>query len=391
MKTFLSRRRFLGALSAGYVSASAHLADTALADEPALDAIKLARGINLSHWFAQHHDYSASRLQRDFTGEDARLIASMGFDHVRFTVDPAPLLGLSSRHAEQSQLLDAGKVELHRAYLKLLDAAMETLLDAGLNVVVDIHPEDSLKLPLKDSDAHLAGFARLWSLLAGHMKKHEPSRVALELINEPRVEDGGRWHTVATELVKAIRQQTTRHVVIVASPAWSGIDQLVSMKPVEGDRLLHTFHMYDPFIFTHQGANWAGPQWEVLRNVPYPSSPEKIAPLLEKTTHAEARRNLQWYGEQRWNEQRINQEIARVAEWSTRHRAKVYCGEFGAYRRFAPREGRLQFTLDLRLALEKHRIGWAMWDYRGGFSLLKDPARREPDNELLAALGLKRK
>ena len=366
-------------------------ADLSSAHAPAGDAIKLAAGINLSHWFAQHHDYSATRLQRDFTVEDARLIKALGFDHVRFTVDPAPLLGLAARREESRQVLEATKVVLDAAYLKLLDAAMATLLDAGLNVVFDIHPEDHLKLALKDSDPHLAGFAKLWSLLAAHLKQHGPGRVALELINEPRVEDDGRWRTVASELVKAIRQQTTRHTIIVASPAWSNIDTLVKMKPLEGERLIHTFHMYEPFIFTHQGANWAGPQWEVLRDVPYPSSPELVAPVLAKTTNAEARRNLQWYGQERWNAERIGKEIKRVADWAAENRAQVYCGEFGAYRRFAPREGRLQFTRDLRLAFEKHRIGWAMWDYRGGFSLLADPARRKPDEELLAALGLGRK
>ena len=43
----------------------------------------------------------------------------------------------------------------------------------------------------------------------------------------------------------------------------------------------------------------------------------------------------------------------------------------------------------MRMALEKHSIGWTMWDYAGGFAVVNKSngqAQREP--ELLKALGL---
>src|SRR3954453_21589185 len=53
---------------------------------------RLRRGINLSHWFSQAADYSKSHLDTHTTPADIALIKSMGFDHVRFPIDPAPLL-----------------------------------------------------------------------------------------------------------------------------------------------------------------------------------------------------------------------------------------------------------------------------------------------------------
>jgi hypothetical protein len=43
----------------------------------------------------------------------------------------------------------------------------------------------------------------------------------------------------------------------------------------------------------------------------------------------------------------------------------------------------------VRTALERRRIGWAMWDYAGGFSLTRDGMNdRALDDETLQALGL---
>jgi len=62
--------------------------------QSAVPASRLARlryGINLSHWFAQSPDYSKAHLETHTTAEDIALIRSIGFDHVRLTLEPAPL------------------------------------------------------------------------------------------------------------------------------------------------------------------------------------------------------------------------------------------------------------------------------------------------------------
>ena len=53
---------------------------------------RLRRGINLSHWFSQAANYSKTHLDTHTTAQDIALIKSMGFDHVRFPIEPAPLL-----------------------------------------------------------------------------------------------------------------------------------------------------------------------------------------------------------------------------------------------------------------------------------------------------------
>jgi endoglucanase len=96
------------------------------------------------------------------------------------------------------------------------------------------------------------------------------------------------------------------------------------------------------------------------------------------------------YGLDSWNADRVNAEIAMAAAWGKRWNVPVTCNEFGVYRAAAAPDDRLAWIRDVRMALEKNGMGWTMWDYAGGFSVVttKDGAR-VPDQGTLAALGLK--
>ena len=108
-------------------------ADPPLSVSPAFArAQHLRRGINLSEWFAQVWDkrgYTREHLETWTTVDDIALIKSMGFDHVRLSVNPQPMFTMN-----QPQ-------KLPPEYLSYLDAAVKMILDHGLAVVVDIHPD----------------------------------------------------------------------------------------------------------------------------------------------------------------------------------------------------------------------------------------------------------
>ncbi|MCA1613838.1 MAG: hypothetical protein LC800_06750, partial [Acidobacteria bacterium] len=121
---------------------------------------------------------------------------------------------------------------------------------------------------------------------------------------------------------------------------------------------------------------------------PYPSSPEAVAglPAVADETAGAALRD---YGERRWDATLVEREIAAAAAWARRHGVALACNEFGAYRAHAPAGARLRWIADVRTALEKHGIGWAMWDYAGSFAVaLKKDGVAVPDRQTLAALGL---
>ena len=51
----------------------------------------LRHGINASEWFAQSGNYSAESTNRYTDDADIALMAQLGFDNVRLSIDAAPL------------------------------------------------------------------------------------------------------------------------------------------------------------------------------------------------------------------------------------------------------------------------------------------------------------
>ena len=344
---------------------------------PASRLARVRRGINLSHWFAQSRDYSEKHLREHTTARDVELIKSLGFDHVRFTVEPAPFFD------------EARPAELKKEYLKHVDGALDMLLGAGLAVVFDLHPSDEFKLKMRTDDRFVASFADFWRALARHLAPRDPERLLLEIINEPMVEDPYRWMGIQTRLAAAIREGAPRHTIVATGPRWSSVDQLLLIEPLADRNVIYNFHFYEPHNFTHQGANWGADFWPYLKGVPYPGSPEAVAPLVAAAERENVRAVLKDYGAQRWDKARVEHEIALAAEWARRRGVPLTCNEFGAYRAYTPAADRLRWLADVRAALERHGIGWAMWDYAGGFGVaVRKGGRAELDPETAAVLGL---
>jgi endoglucanase len=352
---------------------------TTLAAQPvdlAARAKRLRRGLNLSHWFSQSPNYAKSHLDTHTTAHDIALIKSMGFDHVRFPIEPAPLF-------------DDTPSVLNPAYLQYLDNALDMILATGLAVVVDIHPSDEFKVRMLRDDRNIEAFTTFWRAFAAHLSKRNPDHLFLEVVNEPMVEDGYRWQAIQGKLIAAIRGSAPRHTIIASGHRWSGLSEMLFLEPYADSNIIYNFHFYEPFAFTHQGATWAGPHLSFYKNVPYPSSPAAVKSLLDTIEDEPARYNLLRYGEDNWTATRIDRELSAAATWAAKHRVFITCNEFGAFRRFAKPADRVAWLHDMRVALEKHNIGWTMWDYAGGFAVVdktNGQAQRVPG--LLKALGL---
>jgi endoglucanase len=342
-------------------------------------AAHLKHGINLSMWYAQSNDYSAERLASFTTVDDFKLIRSSGFDHVRLSIDPDPLI------------LEPQDGSLRPEAMARLDRTVQQITAEGLAVVLDIHATQPWNVTLAKGDENVSRFLAFWLSFSKHFAGTNPDLVYFEIFNEPNMEDQYRWVGIEARAVATIRAQAPKHTIIATGSQWSSIDTLVAMEPFRDDNIIYTFHDYNPMWFTHQGATWAQQDLAGLRGVPYPSSPEAVAPLLQQETQEEQRLWLERYGFERWDHARLDGEVAHAAEWAKRRNVPLWCGEFGVYRAYAPPAMRAQWVGDMRRALEAHGVGWAMWDYQGTFGLAtKEKGVTTIDPDMLEALGLKR-
>lgn len=339
-------------------------------------AQRLQHGINTSEWFAQANDYSPQRLETYTTANDIALIEQMGFDHCRLSIDAGPLVAW----------LHAGH---ETPFMQELDKAVRTMIDHHLSVIIDIHPTSEYKAELFQGSAGVANFTALWSALAAHFAPVDPEHVFFEIMNEPEQNDPYRWHGIEATVVDAIRRAAPQNTIIATGAHWSGLGDLLVLEPLSDPNVIYTFHDYEPFPFTHQGATWTSTEVRPERAIPYPSTPENIAPKLSEEPNLSGQFFLDSYGEDKWDAERVENTIEFAARWSQMHHVPVYCGEFGVFRDFAPPADRARWIHDMRVALNRNHIGWAMWDYQGGFGVVtKKNGTTTPDEQVLEALGL---
>ncbi len=376
----LSRREFLrhAALATAGLSLCPRPTWAAPATEvPAQRLARLATGANICRWFRFPRRDSPAHFDNYIPDEEVAMIARMGIKHVRLCAAPQVVMDATT-----------GEVRADRA--PQLEAAIQRFHRAGLLVVLDIHNEDR---PSELNPEWQDAFVKFWTALATRLSKFAPDLMIFEIINEPvfdkREEE---WNLLNARLAAAIRQSAPQHTIMTTGPNWGGIDGLKNLKLLPDKNVIYSFHCYDPFPFTHQGATWSSEEVKPLRGVPYPSSPEAVADLLSALEDKPRSRGMvENYGRQRWNKDRLAARFKEGIEWGARNGVPLYCGEFGVIPNFPKPEHRANWFRDFGAVLAENKIGWAVWGWDEGFGLSRRTVDGKPvvDTVVAEALGLK--
>ena len=357
----------LWALSAAPVSAAV----------PDTIQTQLQRGINLSFWFTYRGDPSIDPQRFRPDDADLRQLRAVGFRHARIAFD----------HAWLVDPVDARRVNPQR--VDELGAALQKVSSFGLLPVVTMNADNAFLQRLLTQPAVRDSTAAFWWSLSRALAARLPAdKLVFEVLNEPATDDAAASLKVMQTLAGAVRDAAPRHTIVVAGHKYSSVDELLALVPFQDDNLIYTFHFYEPFNFTHQGASWGWPMWTRFHDFPYPSSPAAMAPLLPQFDE-EARSHAAWYGQQAWNRDKLAAMLDRVAAWRDQHRVVVWCSEFGVLKTYAPATSRQAWLRDTRELLEARQIGWAHFDFSQHMGLVDGvQGARQWDRGAVQALGL---
>jgi aryl-phospho-beta-D-glucosidase BglC (GH1 family) len=376
----ITRRAFLRlAALAGAGLANLPPVSTAapLAEVPRSRLDRLATGANVCRWFRSPRTASDQHFANYISEAEAAYMARIGLKHVRLCVAPRVIMERIS-----------GRVIEERG--RQLEAAIERFHRAGLLVMVDIHNEDRAA---ELDPAWQEAFVSFWGSLAKRLSRFDPELTLLEIINEPvfdhREEE---WNTLNARLAAVMRLNAPLHTLVTSGPNWGGIDGLKKLKLLPDKNVIYSFHCYDPFAFTHQGATWAGDAVKPLRDVPYPSSPEAVEPLLAALeTSPASKKMIENYGRERWDKAKLAARFRQGIEWGARNQVPLYCGEFGVFPPRGKPEHRANWFRDFGQVLAGNHIGWAVWGWDESFGLSRRMVDGQPvvDPVVAQALGLK--
>ena len=339
-------------------------------------AATLTRGINASGWFGGWGDYKPERTSTWITADDLKLMRSLGLTYVRIGVDPVYFGYGRPDSADKAALW------------KRLDDAVDLTISSGLIVDLCVFPSDTYKQQLAN-DHGTTQFRFLWEALAKHFANRDSDHLIFELMNESEVQDPYRWIGIESTVITAIRHLDTTHTIIATGANYGSLGDLLTTQPLADENVIYTFHFYEPYQFTHQGATWGSPEWLYYKDIPFPATLDQLDSNLKSIPNDMARYQLFLYADGNWNADSIRQRIDFAAAWGREHNVPILCNEFGAYRDTAPPDSRARYIEAVRSALEADHIGWAMWDWSGNFGLVtRKDGHTTVDPAIAHALGL---
>ena len=278
------------------------------------------RGVNVLGYDPYWTDTSKRRFEWRHFDE----IRRGGFDFVRVVLQ-------AFKHMDAQNKLDP-------AWLAKLDDVVREAQRAGLGVIIDEHDFNPCSEELDVCRTKLTAF---WQQVAPRYA-NQPRSVAFEILNEPHDKlNGEPWNQLFAEQLALVRETNPTRIVVVGPTHWNSLNDLPQFKLPADPNLLVTFHYYEPFHFTHQGATWAGEEVKKLKGIGWGSEQDRAA---------------------------LRSDFDKVAAWAAANRRPILLGEFGAYDNSGtPLDLRVAYTAAVRAEAERHDFAWAYWQFDSDF------------------------
>ena len=221
-------------------------------------------------------------------------------------------------------------------WMARVTTVVDQALATGLNVILNDHHFNALDADPPGSSAKLAA---LWAQIAPQFADRPTSRLWFEIENEPheKLTNAVLGETFAPAL-RAIRASNPDRPVVIGGENWSGIDSLATLELPDDPNVYPTFHYYEPFDFTHQGAGWVDPSPKVGRTYGTPADVERLV-----------------------------RDTAKIKAYVARSGLIPFMGESGAYDAYIQLEQRVQYTRAVHDAFAPLGVGICGWAYTNTF------------------------
>lgn len=343
-------------------------------------------------------------------GDVFKSIRALGFDFIRLSVDPGPLLASDGDRRQQA--------------LAVLGKAVERITAAGLKVVLNLHAVTQVPeygTDLLNSGADSKGIARYEGVaadVARMLVAIGTDRVAIEPYNEPAyypcdASGSDDWQRIMEVTVKAIRAVSADLTIIATGACGGSITGLTDLDPDFDDaNIYYSFHMYEPHSFTHQrlddprafasGLPWPadrGSREVVIATLEARMAAAGLTAEEQAANIAAVSGGIDDYFRENWGAAQLEARFEEAVAWAGQHdipTRRLFMGEFGAMlmspdgRTGAFDADRLRYLTAVREAAERFDIPWSIWEYSNpyGMSVIEQQGPAVPDTNLMQALGL---
>jgi aryl-phospho-beta-D-glucosidase BglC (GH1 family) len=270
------------------------------------------------------------------------LIAEKGFHSVR-----VPIRWSSHSATASPYTIDA-------SFFSRIDWVIENALKNKLMVIINCHHFNEI---FENPPLYKNRLMSYWGQISRRYAHYSDS-VIFEPLNEPNTNLSGElWNQCFSEALDTIRQTNPRRTVLVGLSDWGGIGGLSKLVLPGDTNLILTVHYYNPFQFTHQGAEWVSGSTAWIGTGWYNSEIERNA---------------------------VASEFEPVIAFSKAHNIPVHIGEFGAYSK-ADIDSRGRWTNFCSRYFEEQGFSWTYWEFCYGFGIY-NPVTSSWNQAILDAL-----
>ncbi|MBN2573237.1 MAG: cellulase family glycosylhydrolase [Deltaproteobacteria bacterium] len=316
----------------------------------------LTRGYNITNWLEEAR-FAGFAYDEAYVAK----LAAAGFKSLRLPVD-------LDRYVTSSTITgEVADVVVHEDLFTVLDAFVAWTAGYGMSLTIDYHQYD--KSLDKAKPETIAVAVAVWGKVAARYAAHPREDLFYELLNEPELSMDGapptqdEWTAIAERMIAAIRKSDSTHTILFGDVQWYGIGPLSNRQPLSDGNVIYVFHDYEPFVFTHQGASWAG--MASTHDLPYPYAAERWSPYFGDLGFSTAMdawilsAAKDYY--RTGNRSFVRNQVVQVKRWAVANNVPVMCNEFGAYDRTSRLEDRARYLADVISIFEELDIPWQQW------------------------------
>jgi len=298
----------------------------------------LGKGVNLGNMFEAP---SETEWGNPFRDDYFQRIAALGFNHVRIPI----------RWDVAARTQQSAPYTINASFLERIKYVIDKALAENLYVIINMHHHDAI---FQDPDGAKARFISQWSQIAAYFNAYD-HRLLFEVMNEPNSAlTPQKWNVFFKDALAEIRKTNPTRAVLMGTDPWGGLAGVPDLVFPDDNYIILTIHYYEPFSFTHQGAEWVngadawlGTKWENT--------------TLERDEVASS--------------------FAFVKALAKEKNKPIHIGEFGAYSR-ADIDSRVKWSNFLARWFEQQDFSWTYWEWSAGFGIFNPTT-----NQYLTALS----
>ena len=185
-------------------------------------------------------------------------------------------------------------------------------------------------------------FVNVWKEIVRRFKDH-PQVIAFEPLNEPEPRHSedwdvryAAWNNLAKRTTDAIRQLDDKKPIIINSIEYANASAFEGLQPTGDPNTVYSFHWYAPSAFHCQKR----PTMKNKETYHYPDT----------------------YGDTWWDRNTIRKHWQKPLDFAARHKAPLFCGEFGCVSD-TPEMEDMVWLLDIISLFDQLNITWTYYHY----------------------------